>query len=202
MDVVKEAIDEGAAGNFQSAPTGCTTTVTIAHSTPRASVDILIPELGVEFDFILAYSVFTHIARKEMHDLVGQLRFAPSHAVGNAGFHLHRPSSLELAGNLARQQPAMAIGIGPWNRNLRRCRWPSRDMPRRWRLKVQPWCRREPNSMSESDGIDWRANAHKSSPVLLTAEFLQQEFPDAKILPPVRGEMQGCCLLRRAASAP
>src|SRR5262249_20086964 len=38
--------------------------------------------------------------------------------------------------------------------------------------------------------------------VFHTAECLQQEFPDAKILPSVQGEMQGCCLIRRAASAP
>ena len=53
----------------------------------------------------------------------------------------------------------------------------------------------------ESDAID---GLHQliSHHVFYTAEFLQQEFPDAKILPPVKGEMHGCCLLRRAASAP
>ena len=33
-----------------------------------------VPDLGIGFDFILAFSVFTHTTREEMHDLVGQLR--------------------------------------------------------------------------------------------------------------------------------
>jgi hypothetical protein len=37
--------------------------------------------------------------------------------------------------------------------------------------------------------------------VFYTAKFLQQEFPDAKIMPPLEGEMQGCCLLPRAVPA-
>jgi hypothetical protein len=53
----------------------------------------------------------------------------------------------------------------------------------------------------ETDGIDGLQQL-MSHHVFYTAEFLQQEFSDAKILPPVRGEMQGCCLLRPTASAP
>jgi hypothetical protein len=53
----------------------------------------------------------------------------------------------------------------------------------------------------ESDGIDGLRQL-VSYHVFYTAEFLQQEFPDAKMLPPTNGEMQGCCLLRRATSAP
>jgi hypothetical protein len=54
----------------------------------------------------------------------------------------------------------------------------------------------------ESDGIDGLRQL-MTYHVFYTAEFLQHEFLDAKILPPVNREMQGCCLLRRvAASAP
>ena len=117
--------------------------------------------------------------------------------MGNAGFHLHRPSSLELAGNL------------PGN-NLR------------WRLESArgtetsidvaglleegrgaAWCALVDGTelYVESDGIDGLRQL-MTYHVFYTAEFLQQEFPDAEILPPVNGEMQACCLLRRAASAP
>lgn len=53
----------------------------------------------------------------------------------------------------------------------------------------------------ESDGLDGLRQL-MTYHVFYTAEFLQQEFSDAKILPPVNGEMQACCLLRRAASGP
>src|SRR5262249_25278195 len=72
VDVIKEAIDEGRR-QFPEAHWVHYDRYNCSFN-PEGTVDILIPELGIEFDFILAYSVFTHIARKEMHDLVGQLR--------------------------------------------------------------------------------------------------------------------------------
>ena len=35
---------------------------------PEGLVDMPIPEMGIQFDIILAYSVFTHTTREEMHD--------------------------------------------------------------------------------------------------------------------------------------
>ena len=151
MDVVKEAIDEGR----RQFP--------VSHwvhydryncsFNPEGTADIPIPDLGVEFDFIVAYSVFTHIAREEMHDL--GVNCGPVSVVGNAGFYFHRPSSLELAGNLRRQQPAMAIGIGPWDRNLYRCRRPSRGGSRHG---LVPWWT-APNCMSRATASTARASS-------------------------------------------
>src|SRR5918912_3053089 len=42
--------------------------------TPEGFDDLPIPEMGIRFDMILAYSVFTHTTREEMHNLVEQLR--------------------------------------------------------------------------------------------------------------------------------
>ena len=53
----------------------------------------------------------------------------------------------------------------------------------------------------ESDGIDGPRQL-MTYHVFYTAEFLQQEFPDAKILPPVNGEMQACCLLGHSIVRP
>ena len=41
---------------------------------PEGIADLPIPDLGVEFDFILAYSVFTHTTLEEMKELVPQLQ--------------------------------------------------------------------------------------------------------------------------------
>ena len=37
---------------------------------PEGIEDLPIPDMGIEFDIILAYSVFTHTTREEMHNLV------------------------------------------------------------------------------------------------------------------------------------
>jgi SAM-dependent methyltransferase len=41
---------------------------------PEGIADLPIPDIGIQFDIILAYSVFTHTTRDEMGDLVAQLR--------------------------------------------------------------------------------------------------------------------------------
>src|SRR5262249_8872878 len=41
---------------------------------PTGVVGLPLPEIGIRFDFILAYSVFTHIATQEMLELVDALR--------------------------------------------------------------------------------------------------------------------------------
>lgn len=72
IDVSKDAIDEGKRRypdahwifydryNF--------------HFNASGTKDLPLPETGQEFDYILAYSVFSHIGLTEMVDLVGQLQ--------------------------------------------------------------------------------------------------------------------------------
>jgi hypothetical protein len=191
VDVIREAIDEGRqqfpeANWFHYNRYNCS-------FNPEGSADAPIPELGAEFDFIVAYSVFTHIARGEMHDLVGQLR-----------------ARLKLRGTLA------FTFIDP-HRTSWPATYPGNNL--RWRLEAArataasvdvvgllekcrgaAWCTLVNGTELhvESDGIDGLRQA-TTYHVFYTAEFLQREFPDARILPPPEGEMQGCCLLRRGA---
>jgi hypothetical protein len=53
-----------------------------------------------------------------------------------------------------------------------------------------------------SNGV-WEneAQACMTYDVFYTANFLQREFPEAEILPPVNGQMQHCCIIRRSALA-
>jgi hypothetical protein len=48
-----------------------------------------------------------------------------------------------------------------------------------------------------SNGV-WEneAQACMTYDVFYTAKFLQREFPEAEILPPVNGQMQHCCIIR------
>ena len=72
LDVIKDAIEEGRK-QFPDAHWVHYDRYNCSFN-PEGSASVLIPELGLDFDFILAYSVFTHTTRDEMHDLVGQLR--------------------------------------------------------------------------------------------------------------------------------
>src|SRR5271169_3652854 len=77
VDVIREALDEGRKRFPQSHwihynRYNCS-------FNPEGIEGMPIPDVGIAFDIILAYSVFTHTTREEMHDLVGQLlvRLAP-----------------------------------------------------------------------------------------------------------------------------
>ena len=45
-----------------------------SYFNPKGVRNLPVPDLGLRFDIILAFSVFTHTHRREMLDLVGQLR--------------------------------------------------------------------------------------------------------------------------------
>ncbi len=158
---------------------------------------MIIPELGVEFDFILAYSVFTHIAREEMHDLVGQLRALPL-PCGTLALTFLDPHHSSWPATYAGDN----LRNGDQNRPVER-KPPSMSPAFSNKARGAAWCALVDGTELhvESDGIDGLRQL-MTYHVFYAAEFLQQEFPNAKILPPVRSEMQGCCLLRRAASAP
>ena len=152
-----------------------------------------IPDLGVAFDFILAYSVFTHTTREEMHELVAQLRarLAPGGALAFTFEDPHyRPFPAEFDGSniewrLERVRETKGIDIEQMARQARNA----------------DWC-------SLVDGValhvngngEWRneSSVCMTYDVYFTAELMQRAFPDAQVLRPVNGEMQHCCVIRRA----
>jgi 2-polyprenyl-3-methyl-5-hydroxy-6-metoxy-1,4-benzoquinol methylase len=194
VDVVKEAIEEGWR-QFPDAHWVHYNRYNCSFN-PEGAEDIPIPELGVDFDCIVAYSVFTHIAREEMHDLVGQLR-ALLKPGGTLAFTFIDPHHVSW--------PATYSGNNlRWRLELVRKTETSIDVTGLLeKARGAVWCTLVDGTQIhvESDGID-RLRQLMTYHVFYTAEFLQQEFPDAKILAPVNGEMQACCLLRHAASAP
>jgi SAM-dependent methyltransferase len=148
---------------------------------PEGVVDLPVPDLGVRFDFILAYSVFTHTTLEEMRDLVGQLEtfLAPGGALAFTFIDPH------------------------WRENLRwrleRSNAPDVDGPVAT-AKNAEWC-------SLINGAELYVNSNGPwdlSPetcatynVFYTEEFLRKQFPNAKICEPVNEEMQHCAILRK-----
>jgi len=146
---------------------------------PDGIVDLPIPDLGVEFDFILAYSVFTHTTREEMNELVEQLR-----------------TRLAPRGRLA------FTFIDPhWQSNLR-CRLEQRNSADQVeellaRSRDAAWCAlvNGTDLFVNSNG-EWANNSADCTTynVYYTTEFVREQFPDATIKQPVNGETQHCCI--------
>src|SRR6185503_2146761 len=72
LDVIREAIEEGRK-TFPDAHFVHYDRYNCSFN-PDGVRNLPVPDLGVEFDFILAYSVFTHTTFAEMKELVAQLR--------------------------------------------------------------------------------------------------------------------------------
>ena len=179
VDVIREAIEEGraafpAANWFHYNRYNCS-------FNPEGIVDLAIPDFAIEFDVILAYSVFTHTTREEMHDLVGQLatKLAPG---GKLAFTFIDPHWQEnLKWRLERVNPGADCADAL-----------ERSRGARWCSLVNG------EFFVESNGR-WSNEAQSclTYHVFYTEEFMREQFPQATIRPPVNGEMQHCCIIQK-----
>jgi len=145
-----------------------------------------IPDLGTEFDVILAYSVFTHTTPANMHELVRQLR-----------------TRLAVRGVLAFTFEDVEGNLAP---RLRRFRDRNRSVDvdsLLQRSRGASWCAvvtdegNVPELFVDASGTWTDAQDHCINyDVYHTVDFMQREFPDAVIRPPVNGECQHCCVIR------
>jgi Methyltransferase domain len=199
LDVVKDAIEEGRRA-FPRAQWFHYDRYNCAFN-PDGIRDAAIPDLGVEFDFILAYSVFTHTTREEMHDLVAQLRarLAPGGALAFTFEDPHyRPFPDVFDGNNVEWRLASGgqaiLPVQPQARE-----------DGTGRIACPPpaeldWCSLVNGTELHVNGNgEWRDESSRcmTYDVYFTEAFMEREFPGAVIKPPVNGEMQHCCILRR-----
>ena len=188
LDVIQDAIDEGralwpAAHWFHYNRYNCS-------FNPEGLTDAPIPDLGAVFDFILAFSVFTHVSCEEMHDLVSQLcvRLAPGGCLAFTFIDPHYSSCRELwpGTNLERRLEQVRKSNPEFN-----------PAPLLEQSQAAEWCTLVDGSRLcvDSDGVGSGGGSLTTYHVFYTAAFLQRQFPDATILPPVEGEVQHCCLI-------
>jgi 2-polyprenyl-3-methyl-5-hydroxy-6-metoxy-1,4-benzoquinol methylase len=180
LDIIRDAIEEGRktfpqANWFHYDRYNCS-------FNPEGVVDQPVPDLGVAFDFILAYSVFTHTSWEETKDLVEQLR--------------------------ARLAPGGVLTftfIDPhWESNLR---WRLEKYNSADRIEALLATSRDADWCSLVNGTELYVNSAgqwDEAPescitynVYYTGDFLRAQFPGAQIKKPVNGEMQHCCELSR-----
>ena len=180
LDIIRDAIEEGRktfpqANWYHYDRYNCS-------FNPDGVVDQQVPAWGVEFDFILAYSVFTHTTWEETKDLVEQLRgrLAPG---GRLAFTFIDPH---------------------WGSNLR---WRLEKRNTADRVEALLAESRDADWSSLVNGTELYVNSSGAWDqvaencitynVYYTENFLRSQFPGAQIKKPVNGEMQHCCELSR-----
>lgn len=159
---------------------------------PEGDPGLPIPDIGVEFEIILAYSVFTHTTREEMHDLVKQLRarLVPGGALAFTFIdHQWNPWPETYDGNNLKWRLEKAREVNP-----------AVDMAGLLEeSRHAHWCALVNGAelYVENNGV-WESKPQTclSYNVFYTVEFLQREFPESEIRPPVNNEMQHCCIIR------
>ena len=147
---------------------------------PDGVHELPVPDLGVQFDFIMAYSVFTHTPFEEMKELVAQLQ-----------------QHLAPGGSLA------FTFIDPyWNGNLRWRLEKRNSADRVEALLAQSreaqWCSLVNGTelyVNDSGSWDLRAEDCITYNVFYTEEFMRAQFPHAMIKKPVNDEMQHCWII-------
>jgi SAM-dependent methyltransferase len=146
-----------------------------------------IPDCGTKFDIILAFSVFTHVDRSEMVELVSSLRsmLAPAGALAFTFFEPSYDRSLS--------DPALPPGstvlrnLGP--------RGTSEIVKRaQWFVVIDDVLYVEPGSALCHQTRQGKPLESYCS--FFSADFMTSLFPGATVHAPVSREWQHCCVLR------
>ena len=179
LDVVNEAIEEGRR-NFPEAHWFHYDRYNRSFN-PDGARDLPVPDLGVQFDFILAYSVFTHTTLEEMKDFVSQLEalLAPAGTLAFTFIDPHWRSNLRW--RLERSHAANVSSLVE-------------------AASKADWCSLINGSelfVNSSGPWTLKFESCATYNVYYSEEFLRREFPRAVICAPVNGEMQHCAILRK-----
>lgn len=162
---------------------------------PKGIKALRIPNTGEEFDFILAYSVFTHTSKAEMIEMVGQLLSFLTET-GVLAFTFLDPQWNAFSGD-----PFPGSNL-KWRLQVNKTDNPTMDIDSllekskgaKWLTLVNQELYVDDDGENElqDDPAD-----HKAYIVLGDPEYMKSIFPEAKILTPVAPERHHCCVIRR-----
>lgn len=170
LDVTQAAIDEGRR-TFPRAHFVFYNRYS-SYFNPNGIRKLPVPDLGLKFDIIMAFSVFTHTHQQEMLELVEQLR-SMLVANGVLAFTFFDPCD----------DPE---GMEETSRNSN------------WCVVVDDELYLEPgNELCQQER---RGKLGESYCSYFTADYMASLFPGATVLPPVSSESQHCCILRKTVN--
>jgi SAM-dependent methyltransferase len=146
-----------------------------------------LPDCGVKFDIIVAFSVFTHVDKNEMVESVEALRrmLAPA---GVLAFTFLEPKfDRSLSDPSLPRGSTVLRNLGPRGQL---------DMVKRarWLAVIDDTLYVEPDDALHHQTRVGRA--HESYCSFFTADFMKSLFPGATIHAPVCREWQHCCIIR------
>ncbi len=194
MDIVREALEDGRKRH----PDAHFVHYDRYHSeyNPEGTRYEPVPDCGREFDFILPFSVFTHIHRNELLELVAQLRRMlaphgilaftftdPSYDTGLSIFPSGR-YMLKLLKMLKRGHPSLDVE-GTYEQACQ-FKWAILIDDKLWTEPGDDLCQQER-----------RGKPLESYCAYYSAGYMASLFPNAKIQPPKGEEWQHCCILGR-----
>jgi Methyltransferase domain len=160
---------------------------------PNGKRFLPLPELDQRFDYIVAYSVFPNTSRADMLDLVPRLEslLAPGGALAFTFIDArHKAWPVSYEGN-------------NFHWRLERERGELSTPELRGMLadaEKADWCTliNGEKLFIETDEIgEWPPEEQRTCHVFHSVEHVKRTFPHGSIQPPVNGEMQHCCVIRK-----
>lgn len=168
-----------------------------SYFNPDGIRNLPVPDLGLKFDIIMAFSVFTHTHQKEMLELVERLRsmLVPQ---GIFAFTFRDPrfewtvsdpglSSRNGVREMFECQVAESSCLGIEGTV-------ETERPPNWCVEVDDELYIEPSDELCQQML--RGKHGESYCSYFNVEYMVSLFPDAIVLPPVSPESQHCCILR------
>lgn len=172
---------------------------------PTGEVGLPIPDPGVRFDFIVAWSVITHVSKAETLDLTRQLLPLLADG-GRAAFSFIDPRWMPQPG-WVRDNEFPGLGNLHWRLAARRKTNPDMDvdgMLARASEADLTWTTMVNDDELIFDPGDDGLTADKPPHYYITfctPEYMRQLFPSGEILEPVRPERFHCLVIDKASSA-
>jgi SAM-dependent methyltransferase len=208
IDVSRDAIEKGKA-SYPAAHWVFYNRYNFAFN-PTGVEGLAMPDLGQDFDYILAYSVFSHIDKSEMLDLIAQLEsrlasdgvlaftfidpdFNPATSGASPQPEYYRGSNLrQRLERLKVNNPALAVDAV-----LQKAR------DAQWCILANDDLYLDSESLKQ-----YEENEKESYCTFYTEAYMRTIFPQAEILPPRHGAyppsaesvLQHCCILRKGAA--
>lgn len=163
---------------------------------PDGVRNLPIPDLGLKFDTIMAFSVFTHTHQQEMLDLVSQLRnmLTPN---GVLAFTFTDPSYERTLSDPALPPGTDVRKLLGW----RKAENPSLEIEEMVETARQSdWCLVVDEKLYVAPGPEFSHQEHRGKPwesycSYFKVEYMSSLFPKAKVFPPVSPEWQHCCVI-------